>query len=225
LNRLYSDSHRIISLIAVSTKTRRYELKARAERQRETRRRIVEATADLHREVGPARTTVADIARRAGVQRLTVYNHFPEEGELFAACQAHFLSEHPPPDLGPALALEDPRARTRAVLAALYESYRDREPTTAKVLRDRTLLPALDGLLERTMDTQLAELGDTLAAGFPTRGARRHRVRALVGLALDFWTWRRLTRQGLDDASAAELMAEMVAATSAASSRRARAEQ
>jgi AcrR family transcriptional regulator len=115
-------------------------LKTRAERQRETRRRIIEATVALHEEVGPANTTVAEIARRAGVQRLTVYNHFPDEAELFAACQRRYLAEYPPPDLGPALALEDPHARTQAVLEALYGSYREGEPMTSKVLRDRRTL-------------------------------------------------------------------------------------
>ena len=68
---------------AMSSESRKYELKARAEKQADTRRRIVEATSELHEEVGPARTTVAEIARRAGVQRLTVYNNFPNETELF----------------------------------------------------------------------------------------------------------------------------------------------
>src|SRR5947209_186571 len=136
----------------MSSETRRYELKARAESQRETRRRIVEATAALHEEVGPARTTVAEIARRAGVQRLTVYNHFPDEGGLFAACQGHFMARNPPPDFGAALALDGPVERVRAALGALYESYREREPMTSKVVRDRSTLPALDALLERTMD-------------------------------------------------------------------------
>ena len=203
----------------MSSDKRKYELKARAERQQATRRRIVEATVALHREVGPARTTVAEIARRAGVQRLTVYNHFPEDVELFEACQAHFLSEHPPPDLGSALALPDPGDRLRALLRALYASYREREPMTEKVLRDRTLVPALDGLLERTMDAQQRRLGEALAAGFPARGARRRRVRALVALSLDFWTWRRLTQHGLDDGSAAELMTDVIAAASSTSSR------
>ena len=203
----------------MSSDKRKYELKARAQRQQATRRRIVEATVALHQEVGPARTTVAEIARRAGVQRLTVYNQFPEDAELFAACQAHFLSEHPLPDLRSALALADPRDRTRAVLHALYASYREREPMTEKVLRDRTLVPALDALLARTMDAQQRQLGDALAAGFAARGAWGRRVRALVAVALDFWTWRRLTREGLEDASAAELMADVIAAVSVTSSR------
>jgi AcrR family transcriptional regulator len=200
----------------MSTEGRRYELRARAERQQETRRRIVEATAALHQEVGPAQTTVAEIARRAGVQRLTVYNHFPEDGELFAACQAHFLADHPPPDFAPALALEDPRARVEATLRMLYASYREREPMTAKVVRDRAAIPALDALLERTMDAQQAELATALTAGFGARGAAAARLRAVVSLALDFSAWRRLTREGLSEAAAADVMADVVAAASGA---------
>src|ERR1700693_6215130 len=104
---------------AMSTQNRKYALKARAETQAETRRRIVEATSELHDEGGPARATVAGIARRAGVQRLTVYNHFPNERELFAACSDHWLAQHPPPDPAAALALANPAERLRAVLAGL----------------------------------------------------------------------------------------------------------
>src|ERR687884_1351338 len=97
----------------MSTEKRTYELRARAERQAETRRRIAAATAELHQEVGPARTTIAEIARRAGVQRPTVYNNFPSERELFAACQAHFLAANPLPDLETALASGNRTARVR----------------------------------------------------------------------------------------------------------------
>src|SRR5919204_3864297 len=101
---------------SMSSEKRKYELRARAERQRETRRRIAEATAELHEEVGPARTTVAEIARRAGVQRLTVYNNFRDDRELIAACQRHFLELNPPPDVERALAIQEPAARLEAVL-------------------------------------------------------------------------------------------------------------
>lgn len=194
----------------MSSQRRPYELKARAERQVQTRRRIVDATVELHEEVGPARTTVAEIARRAGVTRLTVYNHFPEDADLFAACQGAFLARHPLPDLGPALALPDPRERVRAVLCGLYAGYRAREPMTSKVLRDRSALPALDELLARTADVQMAALADALAAGFGAEGDAAVHVRAVVALTLDFWTWSRLQREGLDDAEAAALMANLV---------------
>src|ERR687885_554730 len=89
----------ITSLNTMSTQKRKYELKARAESQQATRARIAAAAAALHQEVGVAKTTVADIARRAGVQRLTVYNHFADLDALLPACSAHWLGEHPLPDL------------------------------------------------------------------------------------------------------------------------------
>ena len=195
----------------MSSEKRRYELKARAERQAQTRERIVRATMELHREVGPARTTVSEIARRAGVQRLTVYNHFPEEAELLAACQGHWLSEHPPPDPGPALALADPGERVRAALAGLYAWYRSTEPMARAVRRDRTLVAGLDSLLAASMDARMNELAEALAEGFGRRGAAAKHTRAAAALALDFWTWYRLDREGLGDDDAAALMAAAVA--------------
>ena len=167
---------------------RKYELKARAERQEETRRRITEATVALHEEVGPARTTVAEVARRAGVSRLTVYNNFPEERELFAACQGHWLALHPPPAL-------DPSAGVESVLRALYGWYRETARMAENVRRDRAHVPDLDALMSETGDARMAQLAEALGGG------------AMVALALDFWTWRRLTAEGLSDAKAASLMA------------------
>jgi AcrR family transcriptional regulator len=194
----------------MSTQKRKYELRARAERQGDTRRRITAATAELHEEVGPARTTVAEIARRAGVQRLTVYKNFPDEYELFAACQRHFLAENPPPDPTAALAIADAGARLEAVLRPLYRWYRRTERMSANVRRDRAIVPALDSLMARTTDAKAAELAHGLADGLVDCGRRRRDVHALVALALDFWTWRRLARESLSDAGAARLMAKAV---------------
>jgi len=194
----------------MSSETRKYELKARAERQRETRRRIVEATSALHQEVGPAKTTVAEIARRAGVQRLTVYNHFPEDRDLFMACGGDYMQRHPLPDFDALLAKPEPRARTVNALEALYGRYRETEEMTAKIERDREAIPALDSVVRQTIDAGLNEVADALAAGFQVKGALRTRLRALLVVALDFWTWDRLNREGLDDRAAAELMAGAV---------------
>src|SRR6185295_3015846 len=109
----------------MSTQTRRYELKARAEAQEATRARIAAAAASLHEEVGVGKTTVADIARRAGVQRLTVYNHFPDLDALLPACSAHWMAEHPQPDLAPIFAIADPAERLQAALTALYGWFRE----------------------------------------------------------------------------------------------------
>jgi AcrR family transcriptional regulator len=195
----------------VSTQTRKYELKARAESQRETRDRIARVTAELHEEKGVASTTVAEIARRAGVTRLTVYNHFPDLSELLPACAAHYARLHPAPDLGSALSQADPGERVRGALARLYGWYRETEPMYGKLFSDRASVPELDQFMEQHIDRMQAELADDLAAAFGLRGRRADRTGSLIRLALDFWTWRRLSRDGLDDKAAADVMAAAIA--------------
>lgn len=197
---------------AVSSEKRKYRMKARAEAQEETRRRIAAATAELHEERGVAGTTVADIARRAGVQRLTVYNHFPELSDLLPACNAHYASLHPFPDLGPALALEDPRKRVRAALAANYGWYRETQQLQRHIHSDRSTVPELDAFMAATVDPPRLELAAELAAGFGLRGGRGQRLRALIALALEFWTWNRLVAERLSDEDAAELMTATLSA-------------
>jgi AcrR family transcriptional regulator len=78
--------------------SRQYRQIKRAALQDETRLRITEATVDLHGSVGPRRTTISAVAERAGVQRATVYRHFPDERALFAACSSHWRDANPRPD-------------------------------------------------------------------------------------------------------------------------------
>jgi AcrR family transcriptional regulator len=191
---------------------RKYELKARAESQRETRERIAKVTTELHEERGVAHTTVAEIARRAGVTRLTVYNHFADLSELLPACAAHYERLHPTPDFATALAQSDPGARVRDALGRLYGWYRETEPMFGKLFSDRASVPELDRFLEQNIDRTLANLANDLTAGFAVRGRRAVRRHPLVRVALDFWTWRRLTREGLVDEDAADLMTAAVAA-------------
>ena len=108
---------------------RKYELKARAERQEETRRRIVEAAIDLHRTLGPAHTSFSAIAERAGVQRHTLYRHFPDERAMGLACSGLYSERNPLPDPAPWWQIEDPEARLRAgfILDGLQEFERVRD--------------------------------------------------------------------------------------------------
>jgi AcrR family transcriptional regulator len=186
---------------------RKYELKERARRQAETRQRIVEATVELHTSVGPARTTISAIAERAGVERHTVYAHFPDERTLFRACSQHWRSEHPRPDFRPALGLASPERRLRGVLLPLYAWYEDVEPDLEVLLRDAALVPAhTEALAETSAET--AALAEELARGWP----RRRRVRAAIGHALEFETWRSLVRrQGLSPRQAVDAMLRLVA--------------
>jgi AcrR family transcriptional regulator len=195
-------------LNTVSTQKRKYELKARAESRQATRERIAAAAVSLHEELGFAKTTVADIARRAGVQRLTVYNHFPDLDALLPACTEHWSAAHPMPDLAPALALEDPQERLRAALTLLYGWYRETAPMQRRVFGERATVPELDAWLARSGDQALAQLTTALAGGLD---------RALVALALSFWTWERLNQEGLGDAAAASLISRAAVSADGAS--------
>jgi AcrR family transcriptional regulator len=194
-------------------KNRKYELKARAESQEQTRQRIAKAAAELHEKIGPAETTVAEIARRAGVSRLTVYKHFPDNAALYPACSAHHLSQNPLPDFAAALAPEDPAERVRSLLRMIYRDwYRKQRRMMRNLQRDRRLDPALDEFMRATGDVALAGLADAATAGFELEPDERARLRSLVRVALDFWTWDRLTSEGMNDESAVELMTDAVAA-------------
>jgi AcrR family transcriptional regulator len=195
---------------------RRYELKERARKQAETRQRIVEATVALHQEVGPARTTVAEIARRAGVQRLTVYNHFPDEHALFGACSAHFIAGHPPPNPGAWAEITDPRERLRTALGELSSWHRGGEAMFAHVRRDAELMPALGDVVEAGQAPFRAVVRDVLGSGWGVRGRARTRLLAALGLATDFKSWQRLVRgEGLSDEDAIEVLAGAVEAAAA----------
>ena len=197
-------------------KSRPYRKDARARHEQETRRRITQATVELHREVGPASTTISAIAERAGVQRLTVYRHFPGDAELFGACSAHWRASHPLPDPAPWAAIRDPEERLRAALTGLYAYYRGDEAMIANVRRDAPALPALAAIVATGLPAWFEAVRDLLMPGWGARGRRRELLRAAIGHALDFDTWRSLERaQGLEPEDAVDLMVRAVrAATS-----------
>src|SRR5919206_1116710 len=99
---------------------RTYELKQRAERQEETRRRIVAAAVELHTTLGPARTSVQAIAEKAGVTRPTVYAHFPDARAMLEACSGHVRATVPPPEPTRWHSISDPAERLETALRELY---------------------------------------------------------------------------------------------------------
>jgi len=189
---------------------RKYEQKRRAEKQEETRRRITEATVELHESVGPARTTISAIAEKAGVQRLTVYRHFPDERALFSACTGHYLEMNPPPDPTPWAEVPDPELRLRRALAEVYAYYRRVEPMFSNSVRDVPQKPVLYEVLAPFFE-HWGQMRGILAVGWGTRSERQVLLHAAIGHALDFEAWRSLVRQqGLTDEQAIELMVCMV---------------
>ena len=189
----------------------KYNLKARAERQQQTRQRIVETAVELHRTYGPAQTTITDIAKRAGVERRTVYNHFPDELSLLKACSAHNRALNPPPDPEPWMLIPDPESRLRKALAEVYDYYRRNEQMQANVTRDAQVNPNVRRVLEPRVKHQ-ERMRDALGVGWGGEDGQRHKqLYGALWMALEFQTWRALVReQGFEDEEVIELMVGMV---------------
>ena len=169
---------------------RTYTLKRRAEQQAETRQRIVEAAVDLHGTVGPARTTFSMVAERAGVQRHTLYAHFANERSLLMACSALALGRDPLPDPKPWRSIEDRHERLRVGLTAIYGWFERGAELAACVLRDAETHPGVREVVGLRM-------GPTMAAYHETLGEKLNaKQRAMLSLALSFYTWRNLVREG-----------------------------
>lgn len=178
----------------------------RAERRGRTRARIVEAAIDLHTTLGPSRTSIKAIAERAGVQRHTVYAHFPDDDVLFQACAGLWQTRNPFPDAARWAAIEDPRERLAVALEEVYAFYDRSGVDLMAIFAGADRLPAMDPYVaQRAAET--AELARLLARGRGARGRRRVRLLAAIGHALDLGTWHALVNQaGLTRAEAARLM-------------------
>ncbi|TVR56528.1 MAG: TetR/AcrR family transcriptional regulator [Gemmatimonadales bacterium] len=183
-----------------------------------TRRRILDAVVALHQEVGPAATTISAIAERAGVQRLTVYRHFPDEGALIHGCSAHWSQAHPPPDPSGWAGIQDPGMRLHAALGELYLYFEEGREMLAQVLRDEGRVAALQEVMTPFWG-YMTEIAGGLSAGWGFEGGPQRLLRAAVGHALRFQTWESLAREGLSTEEAASLMADFVAVVAARGSR------
>jgi AcrR family transcriptional regulator len=192
--------------------SRTYRKLRRAELEAATRERITRAAVDLHGSIGPARTTVSAVAQRAGVQRATVYRHFPDAESLFAACSRHWLDQNAPPDPSQWAATEPPDERLREGLAALYDWYGRCEQMIELTSRDAAVVPAMRKAAAARR-VYLESALDALLAGRAAVPASASTVRAAIGHAVSFETWRSLVRrQGVSDAVAADLMVALVQA-------------
>ena len=184
---------------------RTYTLKRRAEQQAETRRRIVEAAVDLHSSVGPALTSISMVAERAGVQRHTLYAHFPEERSLFLACSGLALERDPLPEAEAWRAIAGRRERLRAGLRAVYDWYARNADMAGCVLRDAEY---------HTLTREIIQLrfGPPMTAYHEILGVQLSaRQRALLHLALGFFTWRALVREsGLQQDAAVDAMVQAI---------------
>ena len=150
------------------------------------------------------------VADAAGVTRVTLYRHFPDADTLFQACMGHWRSMHPPPNIEAWQAIPEFERRVRTALRQLYSWYAGNADELYPIYRDASFTPASNQEARRL---SIARMTDALVAGLPpgTSSARRRRVRAVVGHALGFWTWRSLeVEQGLSTRQAAAMAADLV---------------
>ena len=191
---------------------RKYELKKRAEEMAKTHTRITEAAIELHGSVGPSRTTMSAVAEKAGVERRTLYRHFPTEADLFAACSTHYFAVNPWPDLDSWRAIHDPQQRLERALDELYAYYERTEPMLSNVLRDAELVAsARDGVAP--LNEFLNEAAEILTVGRGARGRRRALLIGALRHTLAFSTWRSLSANGIGRSDASKLAAALVEAT------------
>jgi AcrR family transcriptional regulator len=184
-------------------KKRKYTLRKRGERQEETKQRIVDAAIALHEQVGPKFTTISAIAERAGVERLTVYRHFPTEEAIFSACSAKWYATHLHPD--PALwqNMDAPNERSRTALCALYQFYRSTEAMWTSLYRDASEVPALKNAMQAS-ESYLGSLVNDLIPSWKASASRQPKLRAAASHAVRFSTWQSL--RNLQDDEIAQLM-------------------
>lgn len=185
--------------------TRVYVQKRRAEQQAETRQRIVEAAVELHGSIGPAQTTFTMVAQRAGVQRHTLYAHFPDERSLLLACSGLVFQRDPFPDAEAWRSLEDRKERLRTGLRAVYDWYERNADLAACVLRDAEHHTLTREVNEMRQGPPMAACREVLGADLSVR------QRALLQVALNFFTWRTLVREsGLKQGAAVAAMVQAV---------------
>jgi AcrR family transcriptional regulator len=194
---------------------RQYQMSRRAESQRETRLRITKSAVELHGTLGPSKTTMSAVAEHAGVRRSTLYRHFPDEAALFEACSAHWAASNPPPDPSGWSAIASPDERLSNALEELYAFYGRTAPMLENLFRDEHAMPIV---AERfaLFHAYLAAVLDMLLAGRRLRGAAQRRVKAALGHAIAFSSWRSLViEQGLEPYEASSLMCALVEAARA----------
>lgn len=172
---------------------RPYRMRRRAASVDATRRRITEAAVRLHTTIGPSRASLSAIAEAAGVTRVTLYHHFRDADELFAACMGHWRALHPPPDPTAWTSLEAFEPRLRRAIGELYDWYRANADDLYPIYRDAAHTPASNRARRRATNEQAA---DAILAGLRIAAGERRRVRAAVLHVVGFWTWRSLSVEG-----------------------------
>jgi AcrR family transcriptional regulator len=184
---------------------RKYDMSRRASAVAQTRRRIIDATRELHTEQGIAVTSWDDIAARAGVGVGTVYRHFPSLDELIPACDEISMQivAPPHPEDVPSLfdGIDAPAERIERLIQEVFAIY-ERGAPELRVIRN-----------EHEVHPSVAEAGEELEASLSALvdAAVTPADRAVVRAMVDLGTWQALRDQGLGAAEAVDAVSRMLA--------------
>jgi AcrR family transcriptional regulator len=182
----------------------------RASAAAETRRRIIDATRELHTEQGIAATSWDAIAARAGVGVGTVYRHFPSLDELVPACGevSMDLVALPDPAAVPAMfdGLRTPRERLERLVGEAFAIYERGARELHVVRREPEAHPSV-AVLSDALEASLSALVDSALEPLGATAQDRAVARAMV----DLDTWEAFRSAGLDSASAVAAVSEMLA--------------
>jgi AcrR family transcriptional regulator len=131
----------------------------------DARGRLAEAAMELYGERGFDETTVAEIARRAGLTERTFFRHFADKREvLFAG--SNQLREFLVNSVSQAPASDSPMGAVSAAVEALGQVFLDRDFSR----RRQAIISANAELQEREL-IKLASLASAIAAALRRRGA------------------------------------------------------
>lgn len=184
---------------------REYKMVKRREKVEVTRRRIAKATYELHSTIGPAFTTVALISERAGLPRQTVYRNFGTNLEIFRGCIAFGLEMNPLPDPHRWQSIADPGQRLQMGLTELYRWFEATEPVMTNAFRDY-------GAVKESAEA-LQPVGEVFQRMYMTlaQGWEGPAIGALLSLAVDFATWKKLHREnGMASSAIVELWTDLI---------------
>lgn len=184
-------------------KRRTYQLGRRAESAEETRRRLVQATFELHNEQGIAATTMKQIADRAGVSVGTVYHHFATLDDTIMACGQMVMATYPPPT--EAIFAGVPAMKERLVRLARALSEHLDKVGFDMARADAGRLPTV----RRFVDEELAHRVELTGAALAPFAVDRDQVRVAAAL-LDIGVYRALQNMGLTLDQAAETVADLI---------------
>jgi len=185
---------------------RPYLQNERAATQARTRQKIVDATMQLHQDKGLLATTVSDIAKRAGVGKVTVYRHFPSDTELVEACSGQYFHLNPFPDLESWSSIASARIRIMKALKDTYEFHNKTEPMMSGILSEARNHPVV-----QPYHDFWAQAVEVLASDLPPAFSNDKTFKARLSLALSFDTWYILTKkQRLSENQALVIMLDLL---------------